>query len=371
MTGTDESPGPQDLSSNSALSGPFATTRTPRRAVPLALHAGWTMALLYGGFHNPPTYRSWELPSAHEQSPDQRLRLELHRLRFLLKQLASLPECAGSGLPTEVPVIDQANDPALVALNQVILDSLVAVEPEVERAYELGRLLGGTVNPPRDPKAARSLPDALARQLAPLRVAALQGWLAALYADFPQHAAAVVAGSLGRWSEFAAVTVGMSARLKGESRADLAERMCDYLLRQGDLWLMLLVGRNSVAGLLGRSGKTLRRVRWGYSAMMVLLAMAVGAAIYWIVAYTSGALSVLSSIAVIVGALGLSAKGIASRITALTTKYATQAIGLEGEAEEEAMVQVITRLPSVRLASPGVLKLRRAGITPPAHLGGV
>src|SRR5258708_14846006 len=93
---------------------------------------------------------------------------------------------------------------------------------------------------------------ALARQLARGRVSNLQEELAILSTQFPPHAAAIVAASLGRWSELAAVTVNTTmTRLKKGDRSDVvAESMSEYLLRQSDLWLMVFTGARSPSGLL-------------------------------------------------------------------------------------------------------------------------
>ncbi len=115
-------------------------------------------------------------------------------------------------------------------------------------AYELGRSLRDTVNPPLENAADQDRPcPALARQFGRERIARLQEWLATLSAQFPQHAAAVVATSLGRWSELSAAT---STQLrKGDGRT-VATAMCEYLLPQGDVWLLLLTGARSASGLL-------------------------------------------------------------------------------------------------------------------------
>jgi hypothetical protein len=355
-----------------------AEPEAPRTGVQLALHAGWTVAVLYGKIPAPPADGVPELPTVHELHPGQRRRLELSRLRHLLRQLASLPECAGSGLPTEVP--DPPNDAdqadfkrELEALNLVILHALTGAKPDIELAYQLGRSLRDTAGPPQEYATdMMSLAPVLARQLARGRVSRLQQWLATLSTQFPPHAAAIVAASMGRWSDFAAVTVNpRTTMLKKGDQAEVAQKMCVHLLPQGDIWLSLLVGADSTAGLR-RSTAILRRLRRRYGFMLVLVAAVLGAVIYLIVTYTSGAVAVLTSIAAIGGSLGITAKGIASMTASVMTKEATRPIfSLAGEAEEDAMVWAITTMPPVKLKARGVRRLRKAGIAATSTLGQV
>ena len=381
MVETGESLGLQDLTSKDPPSDPVAmagpVTAISRTTAQLALHAGWIMATLYRRMAAPPLADELpELPSANELQPSERRELELGRLGRLLRILAALPEYTESGLPTSISAVDvnSADFRAqLIALHMGILKALAIAEPETLMAYELGRSLRDTVSPPLEYAGDLHSPaPALARQLARARISTLQRSLATLSAQFPPHTTAVVAGSLGHWSDFASVTINPSTSMlkKGQS-TDTATIMWEYLLRQGDLWLRLLVGPNSTAGLR-RSQTILRRVRRRYGFMLAILAAALGTVIYLIVTYTSGALTVLTSIAAVVGALGISAKGIASMIATVMTKEATRPVfGLAGEAEEDAMVWAITTLPPVLLTSRGVRQLRLAGIAPTSHLGNV
>src|ERR1700746_2045139 len=116
MEETSGSFGPQNFSFKGLPSDPLATALpmpTPGpTAGQLALHVGWTMALLYGEIDSPVS-RLPELPPGIEMSPDESRRLQLGRWRSLVRQLASRPEFAGSGLPTEVPAMDEADSAGL------------------------------------------------------------------------------------------------------------------------------------------------------------------------------------------------------------------------------------------------------------------
>ena len=168
------------------------------------------------------------------------------------------------------------------------------------------------------------------------RIATLQGWLAELSSDLPPHAdlssglpaqaAAVVAASLGRWSELAAVTAHTTrARLKDRGRTEVAKTMYEYLLRQGDLWLGLLTGARSTSGLLSpdgyvaagelalrRSAAIIRRILQRYWPALLVGAVALGGILYLAVTYLGGAAKVWTSIAAIAGSLGITARAIAS-----------------------------------------------------------
>ena len=370
----------------------------------LALEAGWTMAVLYGTIEPTPQAEALQgeapgLPTANELQPAERRRLELDRLSHLLQRLAAMPDFAGSGLPAKVPAPDedgQALKEALRKLNLEILCALAATTRQgTQLAYELGRSLRDTANPP-DQHPPTLPPDrhpptlALSRQFDRDRIATLQGWLAELSSDLPPHAelssglpsqaAAVVAASLGRWSEFAAVTAGTpTARLKNGDRTRLAETMYKYLLRQGDLWLGLLTGARSTSGLLSpdgyvaagelalrRSAAIIRRIFQRYWPALLIGAVALSAILYLAVTYLGGAAKVWTSIAAIAGSLGITARVVASTAARLTAEAESPIFAM---AEEDVMAWAITTMPQVRLTRRGVRNLRKAGIAPTSSLG--
>ena len=355
----------------------------------LALEAGWTMAVLYGKIEPIPRGEFPGLPTANELQPAERRKLESERLGHLLRRLAAMPGFAGSSLPTEVPAPDEneeAWEQALRGLNLDILCALAATRQQTRLAYELGRSLRDTANPPDQHPPNRTLSRVFARD----RIATLQGWLAELSSDLPPHAelssglpsqaAAVVAASLGRWSEFATVTAGTSsARLN--SGGGPAETMYKYLLRQGDLWLMLMTGAYSTSGLLspegyvaagelalGRSATIIRGVLKHYWAALLVGAIALGAILYLAVTYLGGAAKVWTSIAAIAGSLGITVQA----VTSATARLAAEAERpVFAAAEEDVMAWAITTMPPVRLDRRSVRQLRQAGIAPTSSLGRV
>ncbi|HUB39652.1 MAG TPA: hypothetical protein VMA72_12430 [Streptosporangiaceae bacterium] len=388
----------------------------------LALYAGWTMAVIYGtipgdpapearvqaerapaalgkpehaGTHssvNPP-----ELPSVNELPPVERRKLELARLGHLLSAL--LPDVPSwpkldvlrAGNERDNPVTRKAD---LDSLNLDILIDLTGQSPELQLAYQLGRSLRDTANPPDVAS------DGLSRQLGRQRIAKLQQWLVTLSPEFPDLTAAVVAGSLGRWSDLTAVTIGANETRQASSKsatrpprstpytlaplppkdrqASIAESMCTYLLQQGDVWLMLLTGELQTSGLLTpegyvtageaalhRSGVIARGVIRHYWFALLAIAVALGFTLFLAARYLGGASKVWTSIAGIGGALGYSAQAIASRSSRLTAEAGRPVFAM---AEEDAMAWAITTLPPVTLTFRGVRHLRRAGVAPSSSL---
>jgi len=363
----------------------------------LALYAGWTMAVLYGTIPGDPTAdapapgRPAELPTVNELPPAERRKLELARLDHLLSGF--LPEINGSSKVAAVPASNDGNAPGtrkskLDSLNLDILTALTAKPPELQLAYQLGRSLRDTANPPN------GAPGTLAEQLGRQRIAKLQQWLVTLSPEFPDLTAAVVAASLGRWSDLAAVTVGTNdsgqesatagtrqprskpytlAPLPPKERhTSIAKSMRNYLLQQGDIWLMLLTGELQTSGLLTpegyvtageaalqRSGTIARGVIRHYWFALLAIAVALGFTLFLSARYLGGASKVWTSIATIGGALGVSAQTIASRSSRLTAEAGRPVFAM---AEEDAMAWAITTLPPLSLTFRGVRQLRRAGV---------
>ncbi|MGO8957503.1 MAG: hypothetical protein ACLQFR_09070 [Streptosporangiaceae bacterium] len=357
----------------------------PLTAVQLALYAGWTMAVLYGDIQAPPAGSMPELPTGRELQPPQRRELEVCRLNHLLQHLSDLPGVAQPAVAPEITAnyADQsAIKGPLQSLNLTILEALTAAPPEIQLAYELGRSLRDTVNPPPEYAAEGSFAPAIARQFGRERISKLQEWLATLSSQFPPHAGAVVSTSLGRWSELAAAAVpATGGRLKKGDARSAAATMREYLLPQGDVWLMLLTGAQSAAGLLTpeayvaageaalrRSAVIVRRIIRHYWAVLVIVAAALAGILYLAVSNLAGAAEVWTSIAAVGGSFGVSANAITSRTSRLAAEAQQPVFAM---AEEDAMAWSITALPAVELDRRGVQQLRQAGITPRTSLGRV
>jgi hypothetical protein len=360
------------------VAGPLVPA--PLTAIQLALYAGWTMAVLYGNLGEQPDELP-ELRTVNELQPPQRRELELARLQHLLRHLSAVPAIAPADLKAKIPA-DAGDHAALTDLHLAVLKALTASPPDILLAYQLGRSLRDTVNPPLVQAGnARQPAPALADQFRRDRIATLQEWLAALAKQLPPQAASVVATSLGRWSEFAAVTIGASSELGNDDRAGVEAAMCKYLLPQGDAWLMLLTGARPTSGLLtpeayvaaaegalSRSAATVRRVLEHYWFWVVIGAAALGGVLYLAVANLAGASQVWTSIGAVAASLGISANTIMSSMRRLAAEAEQPVFAM---AESDAMAWAVTTLPKVDLSKRGVRKLRKAGIAPPGNLGRV
>lgn len=345
----------------------------------LALEAGWTMAVLYGRIEPIPAGAAPGLPTANELNEADRRKLESDRLGHLLRRLVAMPGFAGSGLPTRVPAPEgneEAWEEALRKLNLDILGALAATRQRTLLAYELGRSLRDTANPPDQHPPKPTLSRVFARD----RIATLQGWLAELSGQFPPQTAVVVAASLGRWKELATVAAGTSSgRVQSGDGTKPADTMYRYLLRQGDLWLMLLTGAYSTSALLSpegyvaagelalrRSAAIVRRILQHYWAALFVGAIALAAILYLAVTYLGGAAKVWTSITAIVGSLGITVRAVASTTARLAAEAERPVFAA---AEEDVMAWAITTLPSLRLSPRQVHRLRKAGIAPTSSLG--
>jgi hypothetical protein len=367
-----------DIEDIDRLTG-LASTLTFLTAAQLALYAGWTMAVLYAAVPHPPP--EGELPTVHELSEAERRAVELGRLRRLLDCLAELPGSSELKRDAARMKADDSEFPDRVRkLHLDVLGALATAGLDLELAYELGRSLRDTVDP-HGAQQKSPLAAAVAGRLARGRIARLQEWLATLSAGFPEQVAAIVGASLGKWSDFAEVTIGSSAAKhhKISDKEKFAEDMRDYLLRQGDVWLMLLVGARSTDGLLTpegyvaageaalrRSARIVCSVLARYWGVALCLAAALGGVLYLAVAHLGGASQVWTSIAAIGGTMGISAQSIRSAISRLSTEAERPVLVA---AEEDAKAWAITTLPRAHLTASGTRKLRKSGIARPVGLG--
>jgi len=371
-----------------APESPPASPFAPVTAVQLALSAGWTMAVLYGNVAAQPPgggklQTLHELPTVHELPQEQRAEIELSRLIHLLTSLAGLPGFAGPSLPGAAA---HGYTPAeLEVLNLAILKLVATARPEVEQAYHLGRSLRDTVNPPSATDVAGNAnhSDPLLSALERGRIARLQEWLATLSAHFPRHTAAIVAASLGRWSDFAAVTISPSrkTRLRSQDATATAKDIREHLLPQGDLWLTLLTGERTTNGLLSpegyvaageaalrRSARIVRGILRHHAAVWIIMAVALAGLLYLSLRYLTGSAKVWTSIATVGGGLGAAGRSITSTVGRLTAEAERPIFAM---AEEDAMAWAITTLPEAKLTRRGVQMLRKAGIAPSSELGRV
>jgi hypothetical protein len=384
-----------------------ATRETPDLTVtvPICFHLGWTMGVLYRELvMNPPGTASTRtpvpgatshLPSEHEFPTGLRVTLEFTRLHALIQRLN------GPGAPY-AHVFDPGTPPSAAAtvrdvmtFNTSVLTAFTKCGADESMAYQLGRSLRDTVNPPLRPY--KDLPAATPgetyedrQRMGRLcwafnrdRVATLQDWLSTLSPHFPQNAAKVVGSSVGRWADFSGVAFDddMPGALKGSNtRASIAQAMFSRLFRQGDAWLALLVGDESTSALLSpegyvaagdaamrRTARIIGKVIARYWWVLLVLAVALGVALFLASRYLGGAGKVWTYIATIGASLGVSWKGVSAAIPKLAEDAERPIFGLE---EVEAMAWSVTTLPpNLAVTSDGVRYLRRSGAAPPSPLG--
>jgi hypothetical protein len=416
--------------SSSANQDPSAQKK---EAIELAVDAGWTMALLFGDLRpapGRPSTVSDRLPTEHELPPDQRTQLEGKRINAILARLGALLSEAPDPKPG-VPRVTlfagssgaaEALDRAgLTQLNLGILEWLACAGREYGIAYQLGRSLRDTANPPlrldsersdadkkdiaarknqlspknasKDAKQEKDAEDqsnwefgareALIKQLSRARVAKIQEWLSTLTPDLPNDAAAIVGASIGRWADLTSTifaTNSPSRLSRGQSELEVAGELTRSLLPQGDAWINLLVGAESSDGLLtpeafvaageaalDRTAKIVRKIVTRYWYALLILAIAVAAALYFAARDVGGAAKVWTQIATVAAALGITAKGIGTDMARLSVGAEKPIYGLE---KVDAMAWSVTTIPDdLKLTIRGVSELRQSGITLPNSIG--
>src|SRR5262249_56753087 len=107
--------------------------------------------------------------------------------------------------------------------------------------------------------------------------------------------------------------------------------MENYVLQEGEVRLMLLIGARSTSGLLtpegyvaageaalSRSARIVRGVLAHYWAVLLCVAVALGGILYLAAAELGGAAQVWTSIAAIGGAFGVTARSVSSAIGRVT-----------------------------------------------------
>jgi hypothetical protein len=358
------------------------------------------MAVLFGFIRDNQDQSADQLPTENELSEIDRVSVEIARLHSLLTRLAA-------ALPVSNPVLDAsvsdleaawAKPPdgltskhALQAVlrerNLAYLRTFAGIDHSLTLAYQVGRSLRDTANPPvRGERTNADILAALEAQLRRARIAKLQEWLATLAPHLSDAPAAVVAASIGRWSDFGYTVFDDTApgALKGNNasaKEALAPTFTHFLLDQGDVWRNLLVGAESTSGLLtpeayvaageaalSRTVRIVKRVILHYWVALVVLAVALAAIMYLAARYLGGAAKVWTQIAAIAGALGVTAKGIGTSVAHLSEAAERPIYRKE---ELDAMAWAITTLPPVKVTNGGVRALRRSGIERSAPLGHV
>jgi hypothetical protein len=363
-------------------------------AISLTVEIGWTMAVLFrmaqSAATNAPSVTD-RLPTEHELSPADRKELEQKRVNALLARLGVvLPTSPdpGQGVPqvelasiTEAAAAQSDTD-ILIATNFQILEWLACAGRDYGLAYQLGRSLRDTTDPPVAPDA--SARDALMERLSRTRVSTIQEWLSTLLPYLPPDSATIVSVSVGRWSDIVSAIFdkSMPGRLRrGQSEQDVAGTLVKSLLPQGDAWINLLVGAESSQGLLtpegyvaageaalSRSARVVKKIAGHYWFVLLVLAIALGAFLYFAESGLRGAGRAWTQIFAVVSVITAAVRAAVSAIARFSGEAEKPLFGLE---EIDAMAWAVTTLPTgIRLDAAGRRALRRSGITPPGPMGG-
>jgi hypothetical protein len=363
-------------------------------AISLAVEIGWTMAVLFrmaqSASASTPSVTD-RLPSEHELSPADRKTLEEIRVNAALAQLGGLLPASPSP-QQDVPQVEltsaaeaaaaQSDTDILVQANLQILEWLAPAGRDYGLAYQLGRSLRDTTDPPLPPDGAAR--DALLAQLSRSRVSVIQEWLSTLLPYLPANSATIVSVSIGRWSDLISAIFDKNApgRLRrGQSEAAVAGTLIKSLLPQGDAWINLLVGAESSQGLLtpegyvaageaalSRSARIIKKIAGHYWFVLLILAIALGAFLYFAASGLRGAGRAWTQIFAVVSVITAAVRGVVTAVARFSGQAEKPLFGLE---EIDAMAWAVTTLPTgLKLDAAGVRALRRAGIPRSGPMGG-
>jgi hypothetical protein len=296
-----------------------------------AFALGWHMSELYTGpiqAQKPEYARApSNLPGLGDLEGYELVKLSIEQIGAELHLLSGPSGGAGIDLPP-LPrsVLDHGSADTsatpkrdLLLFHLDLLEKLTAVDFRLGKAYGLGRALADTSLLP-DPKE----PDTFTDAFNPERIETLTGWLGDLSADLPPYAAAAASHSLKAWVGW------VSNPTIDEQRVDISEGGEDLtraLHAQGRLWRGLLSGERLGTVLLGVDDYVAAARRmvtqtagiasqflktwWRWVALAVLIVAGLLVLIY---VGLSGSSKTVTAIITILGALGLSWKGVSASL---------------------------------------------------------
>ncbi len=290
-----------------------------------ALNLGWTMAELYDHNWRPkvgPPPPAGDLPGIGAFSASQQTEMRLDAIDACLAALHdTLTEVSQNSLPSTSDVRTLYQDPnsqaepARVSINKLHFDiarTLAASDPNLGKAYGLGRALSDTVRSPADQ-------GDLGERFKHFRLETLRHWLNDLASELPAHAAKGVLLSLSRWEGWAANV----AIVSGNDWAAASETVRRTLRKQGELWRAVLCGEKNPRDALtadayadaandaARRGLAIAArvlARFGV-AIALAVAVVVVLAIFVVTNPTS---QLVTGIGAVAAALGITWKGVGS-----------------------------------------------------------
>ena len=292
-----------------------------------AVSLGWQMSCLFRtatcqSRRKPklPTH----LPTAHSASASRRTEFAIAEVHATLNRL----ELGGAAKEEEELSATFKNNEkdtedvkrCVYTLHMGILREAFAKERALGQAYELGRALADTC-----PEAIDR--DEMARQLGRYRLDEIGRWLADLATRLPDHASRAVRISMARWK--IAAQDGASSEI---FQAQEVGQLHRALRRQVEIWRSLLTGEKLAKDTLGTGGyaravglavSDTRRVLlgylWRFLPFVILVLVLLGVGIWGLSTYEATA-KVIASLAAIIGALGISWKGVGSTLGRLASE---------------------------------------------------
>jgi hypothetical protein len=303
-------------------SGPGAASADASSSLGEAVALGWRMAELYRDATKQSTRKPKlpnALPSGSRLGRGTRTEFGIAEVEAGLRRL----DLAGTDAPSTEELSDAFEDSTVDAegvkrsvykLHLAILRECNAADRALGKAYELGRALADTCPGQIDRKL-------MAQQLNRYRLDELGRWLADLASRLPDHSSRAVRISMARWK--IAAKDGESSALFAQDDLGTVHRALD---RQVQIWRSLLTNEKQAKDTLGTDGyakavgfavRDSRRLITGYLwrfLPFVLLALALlGAGVLGLLTYKDTS-KVIASAAAVVGALGISWKGIAATL---------------------------------------------------------
>ncbi len=258
------------------------------------------------------------LPTVHSASAGRRTEFAIAEVGATLDRL-NLGGAAKEQEALDATFKDTEKDTedvrrCVYTLHMGILCETFAKQRALGQAYELGRALADTC-----PEAIDH--DQMARQLNRYRLDEIGRRLADLATRLPDHASRAVRISMARWK--IAAQEGTSSEI---FQAQEIGQLHRALRRQVEIWRSLLTGEKLATDMLGTGGyakavslavSDTRRVLlgylWRFLPFVILVLILLGAGIWGVTTYEATP-KLIASLTAIIGALGISWKGVGSTL---------------------------------------------------------
>lgn len=333
------------------------------QAAQIAFSLGWQMVDLYREglprqTHSPAL--GPRLPGIGRLSPSQRALLRLDQVDAAVARLSRQILAGDLRVPTTKALRTLKEDPeagaeqrrrAIYSLHVGLLRTLTAADFRLGKAYGLGRALADCCQTPADL-------DALAEHFGRYRLDVLRTWLNDSASYLPAHSAKAVLSGLTRWEAW----VSNAEQLLQTPAAwvEDAELIAATLRRQGEMWRAVLSGeknaqdmltadsyQKAASTLVSRAFATAKPFLVKYAPALVLVIVAI--AVLARVVFSSGTSQVVTTIASLATALGITWKTVGTTAERLGEALEKPLWGAELDA---AVGEALTYLPLQPVAEP-------------------